>query len=238
MDLKQQAARKAMEFVQSGMVLGLGTGSTTACFVDLLGGMLRSGGLRNIMGVPTSQATADQARRLEIPMTNLSDHSNLDLAVDGADEVDVHLDLIKGLGKALLREKFVEIHTRRLIIIVDESKLVTRLGQRDALPVEIIPFEWMVSVDWLNTLGCHAELWRDKSGEPFITDNGNYLARCWFGPRDDQGRLQGIPDPHALACQLAERPGIVEHGLFLNMASEVIVAGANGIRLLERKNES
>lgn len=238
MDLKQQAARKALEFVQSGMVLGLGTGSTTACFVDLLGEMLSTGGLRNIMGVSTSQATADQARRLGIPLTSLNDHSNLDMAVDGADEVDVHLDLIKGLGKALLREKFVEIHTRRLIIIVDESKLVTRLGQRGALPVEIIPFEWMVSVDWLNTLGCHTELWRDESGEPFITDNGNYLARCWFGPRDDQGRLQGIPDPRALACQLANRPGIVEHGLFLNMASEVIVAGANGIRLLERKNES
>ncbi len=238
MDLKQQAARKALEFVQSGMVLGLGTGSTTACFVDLLGEMLSTGGLQKIMGVSTSQATADQASRLGIPLTSLSDHSNLDLAVDGADEVDVHLDLIKGLGKALLREKFVEIHTRRLIIIVDESKLVTRLGQRDALPVEIIPFEWMVSVDWLNTLGCHAELWRDEGGEPFITDNGNYLARCWFGPRDEKGRLQGIPDPHALACQLAERPGIVEHGLFLKMASEVIVAGANGIRLLERINES
>ena len=234
MDLKQQAAQKALEYVQSGMVLGLGTGSTTACFVDLLAEKLKLGGLVDIQGVPTSKATTAQAIRLGIPLTSLSEHSPLDLAVDGADEVDIHLDLIKGLGKALLREKFIEIHARRLIIIVDESKLVNCLGQRDALPVEIIPFEWQVSVSWLNTLGCQADLWCNDDGEPIVTDNGNYLARCWFGPRNEQGKLLGITDAHGLARQLADRPGIVEHGLFLEMATSVIVSGSGGVRILER----
>lgn len=234
MDLKKQAAQKALEAVQNGMVLGLGTGSTTANFIDLLGEKLNSGGLRDICAVPTSKTTAAQATSLGIPLARLSDHVKLDLVVDGADEVDRNLDMIKGLGKALLREKFVEIHTQHLIIIVDESKLVSRLGQRGALPIEIVQFEWRVSVNWLNSLGCVAELWRDESGEPYITDNGNYLARCWFGSKDAQGRYQGIPDPGGLADLLAQRPGIVEHGLFLDMASEVIVAGKDGIWSVER----
>jgi ribose 5-phosphate isomerase A len=225
-NLKQQAARQALKHVRNGMVLGLGTGSTAGYFVDLLGEALRSGAVHDIVGVPTSEATAARARALGIPLTTLADHPHLDMAVDGADEVDPNLNLIKGLGRALLREKIVEIHAERFLVVVDESKMVQHLGQ-GPLPVEIVRFEAGTHVQWLNTLGCRAELWLEDDGSPIVTDNGNYLARCWF-----QG---GIADVHALARRLADRPGIVEHGLFLDMASAVIVAGAEGIRLLERE---
>lgn len=225
-DLKRKAAAQALEFVQDGMIVGLGTGSTTRFFVDLLGEALNAGRLADIRGVPTSLDTARQAQTLGISLTTLAEHPVLDLAVDGADEVDPSLDLIKGLGKALLREKVVEARARRFVVIVDESKLVSRLG-RGPLPVEIVQFEAAAHVHWLAGLGCRAELWRDEAGAPYITDNGNYLARCWFA--------QGIADAGDLACQLDRQPGIVEHGLFLNMASIVIVAGAQGVRRLERR---
>lgn len=228
-DLKIQAARQAMEFVQDGMTIGLGSGSTSACFVDLLGEKLRSGDLHGLRGVPTSEATAQRARSWGIPIISLSAVSSegiprLDLAVDGADEVDPDLNLIKGLGRALLREKVVEIHAERFIVIVDESKLVPRLGSRGPLPVEIIPFEADVHLRWLNSLGCRAELWREGDGAPVVTDNGLFLARCWFE--------NGISDPYVLADKLSQRPGIVEHGLFLDMADLVVVAGDQGIRAI------
>ncbi len=226
MNFKQAAAARALKYVSSGMCLGLGSGSTSAIFIDLLGKEIQSGRLNDIRGVPTSEATAQQARSLGIPLVSLDDCSVLDLAVDGADEVDPDLNLIKGLGKALLREKIVEIHARQLIIIVDETKMVPRLGSRCALPIEIIPFEAGAHIRWLNTLGCRAELWRDNNNYPFVTDNHHYLARCWFP--------EGIRDVHALARSLECRPGIVEHGLFLDMADRVIVAGAEGIKLMER----
>ncbi len=224
MNLKEQAASRALNYVQAGMTLGLGTGSTTAYFVDLLGERVKSGSLRNIQCVPTSVGTAERARHWGIPLTTLTEHPHLDLAVDGADEVDPAFNLIKGLGRALLREKVVEIHTSRLIIIVDESKLVTRLGLRGPVPVEIIQFEAGDHIRWLNTLGCRAEQWLEEDGSPVVTDNGNFLVRCWF--------QEGIPDAYALADTLAKRPGIVEHGLFLDMASEIIVAGLEGVRSL------
>ena len=233
MNLKLQAAQKALEFVKNGMVVGLGTGSTTAHFIDLLGEKLRQGDLHEIRGVPTSELTASQARRLNIPLTTLSKCGDIDLAVDGADEVDPRLDLIKGLGKALLREKIVEIHARQFVVIVDETKLVQRLGMHVALPVELVPFEWEASMHWLNKRGCRAELWLQENGKPFVTDNGNYLARCWF-EESGSGNLLGIPDPFALSDRLANRPGIVEHGLFLNMADKVIIAEQEGIRMVER----
>jgi len=233
MNLKLQAAQKALEFVKNGMVVGLGTGSTTAHFIDLLGEKLRQGDLLEIRGVPTSELTANQARRLNIPLTTLGKCGDIDLAVDGADEVDPRLDLIKGLGKALLREKIVEIHARQFVVIVDETKLVQRLGMHVALPVELVPFEWEASMHWLNKLGCRAELWLQENGKPFVTDNGNYLARCWF-EESGSGNLLGIPDPFALSDRLANRPGIVEHGLFLNMADKVIIAEQEGIRMVER----
>lgn len=234
MDQKLQAAQKALDLVQSGMVLGLGTGSTTAYFIDLIGKALQSGGLKDICGVPTSRLTAERAAGWGIPLVSLAKHTTLDLVIDGADEVDPNLDLIKGLGKALLREKLIEIHARRFVVIVDESKLVARLGTRDALPVEILPFEWQASLRWLNSQGCRAELWLKEDGEPFITDNGNYIARCWFVDPDQTSRLVGIKDPVELARRLADRPGIIEHGLFLGMADQVIVAGEPGITVLER----
>jgi ribose 5-phosphate isomerase A len=232
MSMKQQAARQALQYVEEGMVLGLGSGSTTACFIDLLGEQVQTGAVKHIVGVPTSQDTARRAAALGIPLARLADCCGpsglpvLDLAVDGADEVDPQLDLIKGLGRALLREKIVELHARRFVAIVDESKLVTRLG-RGPLPVEIVPFEAEVQVRWLTTLGCRAELWLEADGSRVRTDNGNYLARCWFEA--------GIQDALGLARLLADRPGIVEHGLFLGMADTVIVAGAGGIRTLERQ---
>jgi ribose 5-phosphate isomerase A len=225
MNLKQQAAERALAYVRSGMVLGLGTGSTTGYFLDMLGEQLRNGELHDVVGVPTSEGTAARARALGIPLVTLGDQPRLDLAVDGADEVDLDLNLIKGLGRALLREKIVEIHADQFLVVVDESKLVRRLG-RGPLPVEIVRFAAKAHVRWLNTLGCRAELWLEADGSPVVTDNGNYLVRCWFP--------DGIADPHALARALVDRPGIVEHGLFLNMATSVIVAGSQGIRILER----
>jgi ribose 5-phosphate isomerase A len=226
MNLKQQAARKALSLVRDGMTLGLGSGSTTTYFVEMLGEKVAAGDLTDIHGVPTSEATAQRATELGIPLTTLEACSHLDMAVDGADEVDPNLNLIKGLGRALLREKIVEIHAHRFVVIVDESKLVERLGQGGPLPVEIVTFQAKAHIRWLNTLGCRAEQWHEDDGSPVVTDNGNYLARCWF-----EG---GIPDPYELAERLSQRPGIVEHGLFLDMASEVIVAGEDGVRIVAR----
>lgn len=231
MNLKQQSAEFALNYVKSGMFVGLGTGSTTAYFIDMLGERLAAGTLQNIKAVPTSSGTAAKAKAAGILLTTLADVYQerkpplLDIAVDGADEVDPDLNMIKGLGRALLREKIVEIHTEQFIVIVDESKIVPRLGTRGPLPVEITPFEAEATIIWLNSLGCHAELWREEDGSLVVTDNGNYLALCSF-----EG---GIPNAHALALVLSERPGVVEHGLFLNMARRVIVAGADGIRTIE-----
>lgn len=226
MDLRQLAAQRALDFVQSGMTLGLGTGTTTRYFIDLLGEKLAAGGLHDLRGVPTSHGSAEQAQRLGIPLVSLEEYPELDLAVDGADEVDPNFNLIKGLGRALMREKVVETHARRLVIVVDDSKLVPRLGTRGPLPVEILPFEAPVHVRWLNTLGCRAELWLEPDGLPARTDNGNYLARLWFP--------KGIRHPKALARKLAARPGILEHGLFLDMADTIVVAAGSGVQVLER----
>lgn len=231
MELKQQAAEQALVYVKDGMVVGLGTGSTTTHFIKMLGDKLRSGELVEIVGVPTSEETVSLARQVGIPLVRLAELSpqqslpELDLAVDGADEIDPDLNLIKGLGRALLREKIVEKTANFFIIIADDTKLVDRLG-RGPLPVEIVQYESAAQVRWLNSLGCRAELWLEQDGEPAVTDNGNYLVRCWFP--------QAIPDAYQLARALADQPGIVEHGLFLDMADIAIVAGENGIQLKER----
>lgn len=225
-ELKLSAAREALSQVQSGMLIGLGSGSTAGLFVELLGEAMKGSILKDIQAVPTSLNTARRAGELGIPLISLSQASELDLAIDGADEVDPGLNLIKGLGKALLREKIIEINARKFLVVVDESKLVHQLGSRVPLPVEILPFEAPIHIRWLNALGCRAELWQDEQGAPFMTDNGNYLARCWFSP--------AIPDPFNLAERLERRPGIIEHGLFLGMAHEVIVASKNGIEHLHR----
>ncbi len=225
-ELKRMVAAAALEQVRDGITLGLGTGSTTRFFVEMLGQKVQAGELQDIRGVPTSEATASLARAMGIPLVSLDDVSKLDLAVDGADEVAPDLGLIKGLGKALLREKIVEIHAERLVIIVHEAKLSPRLGTLAPLPVEIAPFAAGATVRWLNTLGCRAELWLDEQGQPYVTDNSHYLARCWFE--------EGIPDPDHLARVLSQRPGVMDHGLFLHMADEVLVASGQGVRSLQR----
>lgn len=227
-NFRQEAGKYALRFVQNGMILGIGTGRTTGFFIDQLGEKFQTGELKEIRAVPTSEESAMKLKVFGIPIVSLAEFPVLDLAVDGADEVDPNLDLIKGLGKALLREKVVEIHAKQFVVVVDESKIVPCLGYSCPLPVEILPFEARRHVKWLETLGCRAELWLEADGSPTITDNGNFLARCWFDG--------GIPDPGELNRILNDRPGILEHGLFLQMATRVIVAGETGIRLLEKEH--
>jgi len=218
------AAEKAVEQVKSGMVLGLGTGSTARFAIDKIGELWQVGNLTNIVGVPTSEATATRARSYNIPLTTLDEQPVIDLAIDGADEVDPHLNLIKGLGGALLREKMVETAAKRFVIVGDDSKLVEKLGSKGALPVEVTQFGWKTQVRWLEGLGCTAVL-RGGETQPFVTDNGNYLIECTFP--------NGIDNPAELAATLRDRVGVMEHGLFLGMASEVIVAGADGIKIMK-----
>jgi len=226
-ELKKQAAEKALDYIKDGMVLGLGSGSTTRIFIDLLGKKIQSGKLNNISGVPTSKTTAAQSRAVGIPLTSLKEQPELDIAVDGADEVDPDLNLIKGMGGALLREKIVETSANIFLVIVDESKVVPKLGLKNPVPVEIVQFEADATVKWLNNLGCDAILNHLDDGKPTLTDNNNYIAHCYFP--------EGINDVYKLARVLSERPGIVEHGLFLDMTDIVIVAGIMGISVLERK---
>ena len=227
MTAKEQAAAKALEFVRSGMVLGLGSGFTSKIFVDMLGEKLKNGELENIVGIPTSEATAEQAKSLGISLSTIDEHGVIDLAVDGADEVDPDLQLVKGWGRALLREKMVEIHAKELVIIVDDSKLVEKLGTRDFIPVEVVQFGYGATIRWMNESleGCKAELW-NEDGEPVVTDNGNYLVKLFCDG--------GVEDPYILADMLAIRPGVVEHGLFLDLATKVVVAGESGMRVLEK----
>ena len=223
MNLKENVARYALDYVQDDMVLGLGSGSTIQKFIRLLGESWQREEIRGIQLVPTSTTSAELAASYGLPLCSLTDVDAVDLAIDGADEVDPHLNLIKGLGLALLREKIIEIHAKKFLVIVDESKLVSRLG-RGALPVEIVPFEAEAHLRWLNTLDCRAELWCDEQGKPLVTDNGNYVCRCWF---DD-----GIINLARMDWLLNMRPGIVEHGLFINMADEVLVAGKRNVKCL------
>jgi ribose 5-phosphate isomerase A len=218
--LKQQAAYRAAEQVVSGMRVGLGTGSTAVWVVRRLAERLHSGELQQVAGVPTSRQTEEEALRLGIPLTTLEEHPLLDLTIDGADEVDPQLNLIKGGGGALLREKIVAQASRRLVIIVDESKLTPRLGTRWSVPVEVIAFGWRSQADYLAALGAQVKLRQNAEGGAFHTDQGNVIVDANFGP---------LADPIALATQLKARTGIVEHGLFLGMAHEVIVAGMQGV---------
>ncbi len=227
MNLKEQAAAEALKYVKSGMILGVGTGSTTRFFTQMLGKALQQGELKDIVAVPTSEDTAALVRELGIPLTTLDEHDALDLVVDGADEVDPRLNLIKGLGRALLREKIVEVHAKQFVVIVDESKLVDRLGQHVALPVEIVKFAAGANVRWLNSLGCEAKLLLEEDGKPAVSDNGNYFAHCTF--------KDGIEDANILASELAQWPGIVEHGLFLDMANVVIVGTEKGPKVMMKK---
>jgi len=222
LNLKQIAAARAVEAVQSGMVLGLGTGSTTRYATEMIGERLRDGRLHDIVGVPTSSATEKLARQVGIPLTTLRDNPVLDLTIDGADEVDPNLVLIKGLGGALLYEKIVARASRQEIIIVDDSKLVQVLGTRSPLPVEVIPFGWGTYMEALRSLGCEPVL-RLQGTQPYVTDEGNYIVDC---------RFQRIGDPRQLERELNLIPGVVENGIFIGLASLVLVASASGVREL------
>ena len=223
--LKQKAADLALEYVQSGMIVGLGSGSTATLAVRRIGERLRAGLLHDILGIPCSKQTEQEALRSGIPLTTLEEHPAIDLTIDGADEVDPDLNLIKGGGGALLREKIVAQATRREIIIVDESKLSPVLGTHWAVPVEVTPFGWGSQAAFLRSLGAQITLRLNKDGSVYQTDQANLILDCNFGP---------IADAAALANQLKTRAGIVEHGLFIGLASEVLVAGQYGFRRLIR----
>lgn len=222
--LKRAAAEEAVREVQSGMILGLGTGSTSSIFVHLVGERYRRGELRHLTGVPTSEATRAIAESYGIPLAEIETHAVIDFAVDGCDEVDPRLDLIKGLGGALLREKAVEIKARRFVVITDDSKIVKKLGTKSPVPVEVARGGWREMLEPLRVLGCSPIL-RGGETDPKITDGGNVVIDCRFA--------EGIEDARALGKTLDALPGVLAHGLFLNMANEVIVSGANGIRRLQ-----
>lgn len=225
---KRAAAERALDFVRPDMRLGLGTGSTAAHFVNLLGERVRAG--LKLVAVPTSEATRAQAERLGITLTTLDETPQLDLTVDGADEIAPDLTLIKGGGGALLREKIVASASARMVVIADQSKWVAVLG-RFALPIEIVPFGATATQRAVEVAaaaaGCPgpAPLRKTASGHPFVTDGGHWLI---------DAQLQHIGDPQGLAARLAAIPGVVEHGLFIGLAGAAIVAGPTGLRVVER----
>lgn len=226
--LKAKAAQKAVQEIASGMIIGLGTGSTASHAIRLLAQRLRQGDLTDIVGIPTSDATAQLAQAEGIPLGTLTEYPEIDITIDGADEVDPHLNLIKGLGGALLREKIVATFSRRIIIMGDTGKRVERLGTKAPVPVEVIPMaEWPITL-YLQDLGAATvakRLLPDKE-TPFITDEGNIILDCYFA--------NGIPNPPALELALRSRPGIVENGLFLGIASDVMLASEIGVEHLQR----
>jgi len=222
---KQQAAEEAVTFIESGMVVGLGHGSTAIFAMRRIAEFLKSGQLKAILGVPCSNLVEQEARQLGIPLTTLEEHPIIDVTIDGADEVDPQLDLIKGAGGALLREKIVAQASCREIIVIDESKMVPKLGTRKALPVEVCTFGWRTQAEYLQSLGARVEVRTRGDGSFFPTDQGNLILDCTFGP---------INQPAALAAQLSARAGIVGHGLFLGLATDMICAGAGGVRHLKR----
>jgi ribose 5-phosphate isomerase A len=222
-ELKRQAATAALDEIQNGMVVGLGSGSTAAHFVRELGDRVRAG--LTVVGIPTSEESRRLAEAAGIPLSSLRDRPTIDVTVDGADEVSPELDLIKGLGGALVREKIVAHASRRVIIIVDEGKLVDQLGERTAIPVEVVPF----AVDFV---AHHLEAWggkpllRRKDGDTFVSDNGNPILDWSPGI---------IAKPSILEKQIKSLTGVVDSGLFCDVAQTVIVAGPDGLRKLERK---
>ena len=227
MNPKQAVAERGASLVQSGMVLGLGSGTTSALMVQAIGRKLREGTLRDIVGVPSSSAIAAVARESGVPLATLDERPALDLNLDGADEVDPNLDLIKGLGGALLWEKIVATAAREVVILVDDSKLVSRLGTKAPLPVEVVPFGWKSHLAFIVSLGGAPTLRLEPDGKPFVTDEGNYILHCRFE--------DGIAGPAGLEAKLLGRAGIVGTGLFLGVAHRVIVGKPDGVEVLTRK---
>jgi ribose 5-phosphate isomerase A len=220
---KRQAAERAIAEVADGMVLGLGSGSTVAFFLEILAAKVASG--LQIVGIPSSNQTAARARRLGIPLSDLSSHRRIDLTIDGADQIEIGtLNLVKGLGGALLREKIIASASNRMVVIADESKLVDQLNGKTPLPVEIARFGWPVTVERLAAIGAAPQI-RLKGREPMTTDNGNHLADCFYGEI-----------PAALEPALKAVVGVVETGLFIGLADSAIVACKDGTTILKAKN--
>lgn len=220
-DLKKIAAEKATEEIQNGMVVGLGTGSTVYYALLKLGAMVRNG--LNIIGIPTSAHTEKIATQQGITLATLADHHTIELTIDGADEVDSHLNLIKGGGAALVREKIIANASKRIIIVVDESKISQVLGTSFALPVEIVQFGWEATQRLVNEFCGNADL-RGGTHNPLITDNGNYILDCHF---------EGIPEPEKVEILLNNIPGVVDNGIFAKRADKVIIGTTDGIKYLE-----
>jgi len=225
-DLKKKAGVRAVDFVEDGMIVGLGTGSTVYYSILELDRRIREDGL-NIVGIPTSVSTENLAKELGIPLGDLEEHPVIDLTIDGADEVSPGLDLIKGLGGALLREKIVAKNTRTEIIVVDEGKLVDKLGTRSPLPVEVVPFGHSTLKGRFYDLDARPVLRKDRkdTGKIFITDSDNYIFDLHF---------EKIRDPVGVEMQLNNLPGVIENGLFLGLTAKVVVAGSNGIEIIEK----
>jgi ribose 5-phosphate isomerase A len=220
-DLKRAAAERAVGLVRSGMVVGLGGGSTALFAVRRLAELVHDGSLRDIVGVPCSERVASAARALGLTVASLEERPTIDLTIDGADEVDPQMRLIKGGGGALLREKIVAQASTREVIVIDASKLSDRLGTHHPLPLEVTPFGWRTQLPFLEALGLRPVLRVDGAGTPVSTDQGDYLLDCAIPPLDD---------PRALADALEGRAGIVEHGLFIGLATDLIVAGPSGVQ--------
>jgi ribose 5-phosphate isomerase A len=221
--LKRAASLRAAEWIRDGMVLGLGTGSTVYFVLEEIAAQRSRGAWKNVVGIPTSDATASLAERFGIPLTSLDEHPDIDLTIDGADEVDGELRLIKGLGGALLREKIVADASATLLIAVDESKRVRRLGTRGPLPVEVEPFGANTHPAFFASLGADARFRTNGGGELFRTDGGNLIVDLHFP--------DGIEDPEALDLRINRRPGILENGLFIHLADHVLTASASGVEV-------
>lgn len=222
---KQRAAEAAISFIRDGMVVGLGTGSTAEYFLQALASSLRTGQLRGIRGIATSRQSECRANELGIPLAVLREDCTPDITVDGADEITPDLQLIKGLGGALLREKIVAQHSRKVIIIADASKRVEMLGTKSPLPIEVVSFGYEIHLPYFRRLGAEPTLRRNPDGSIFHTDNGNCIFDC---------RFPGIPDPTAIENAILHEAGIVDCGLFLNVADLAIIAENEGITRISR----
>ncbi|MBK9248847.1 MAG: ribose-5-phosphate isomerase RpiA [Ignavibacteria bacterium] len=223
-EFKKQAAEKAVEYITNNMVIGLGHGSTSIYALRKIALLIREGTLQNVRGIPCSRQTEAEARELGIPLTSLDETPIIDITIDGADEIDSRLNMIKGGGGALLREKIVAQASKTCIYIADESKCSEFLGEKWAVPVEVLPFGERSSCAFLESLGAHVTIRRKADGTKFLTDQLNLIADCNFGI---------IHSPKAIAVAMKSRAGIVEHGLFIGIASEIIIAGKDGIRTLK-----
>ena len=224
-ELKKLAGEKVVEHIEDGMIVGLGTGSTVEYTLRKLGTLVRDG--LKIKGIPTSIHTQRIAKEEKIPLTTLEENPVIDVTIDGADEVDSDMSLIKGGGGALLREKVIAFNSKKVIIVIDDSKVVKALGIDFPLPVEVVKFGWTSTKKTLEDFGCNVELRKIMGEEPFITDNSNYILDCEF---------ERIAEPEQLEIDMNNSPGVVENGLFIGLVDEVIVGGKQGILTLDKES--